>query len=102
MTKKLLLAAIGIIAITAVACRGKDENSKVISTNETQDESNTKSVTNDSKAEGDNEPQSDEKEASVIQDETESEDNKDASDTKEERKNSYRDVDIKVPSIHED
>jgi hypothetical protein len=102
MTKKLLLAAIGIIAIIAVACRGKDENSKVISTDETQEESNTKGVTKGAKAVGDNETQSDEKEASVIQDETESQDNTDASDTKEERKNSYRDVDIKVPSIHED
>lgn len=87
MYKKLALAVICIIVLTALACKGKNTNNDdAISSEVQKEESET--------METENNPDK------SITDDTEN--NSDKSNTEEERKNTYHDVDIKVPSIHED
>lgn len=123
MNKKILLLGIGIVAVLAVACRAKNDGENVVNTDTTETETqagttDTQTGTTDTHTGTGTEtdPQTDaqsgnssdvENSGEEIQpsDTGENQDTENSGEngtSQEERNLNYKDVDIKVPSIHED
>lgn len=104
MKRKLLLIAIGIAAVIAVSCRAKSEEADVVNTDNTNNETESDDVTtnNDAQTDSENAENSNNIESPDAAENEDSQNNSTSDETEEKRKNTYKEVDIKVPSIHED
>ncbi|GEM_PF-6591514 len=101
MYKKLIMACIFILVITVAACKSKNINGDDTTASDLQEDTKT-DESKDVSADGDSQEDSDDAKESEINETNQSQSDSEKEDTKDERKNTYQDVDIKVPSIHED
>ncbi|RDY29947.1 hypothetical protein [Lachnotalea glycerini] len=112
MNKKWLLVGIGILAIIAASCKSKNADKEVVNTTDMQSEEDAaEDTTANTDAAGDNAVITDEADVTNPQSEEDAKQNQDENNTSDQNdeeskdknyKNTYHDVDIKVPSIHED
>jgi FtsZ-interacting cell division protein ZipA len=105
MKRKLLLIVIGIAVVIAVVIavsyRSKSENTDSINMENSNNDMEVEDITTSVEKQSDTEGSSNKD----LFDEADNEDIQDSipsSETEEIRNNTYKDVDIEVPSIHED
>ncbi|MBA4688574.1 MAG: hypothetical protein H2184_15590 [Candidatus Galacturonibacter soehngenii] len=102
MYKKLMMACICILVLTVAACKSKNTGDNATTSDIQKDtkSNETKDISAEDEKNTDDFENIEESDINSETDKSKGDSNKE--NTNEERKNTYQDVDIKVPSIHED